>query len=85
MELLVNGVVCVWLSAEDNVPRLSQIFDAYAKILRRPSFLQENGITDRAAAAKFIYKVGALPCLSATPSKPFWSVCCFSHGPVELH
>ena len=45
--------------AEDNVPNLSQIFDAYAKILRRPTFLKENGITDPTAAAKFIYKVGA--------------------------
>ncbi len=47
-------------SAEDNVPNLSEIFDAYAKILRRHSFLKENGITDPTVAAKFIYKVDLL-------------------------
>ncbi len=54
--LFSQKVQCVGI-AEDNVPRLAQIFDAYAKILRRPSFLKENGITDPQVAAKFIYKV----------------------------
>ncbi|CAL8471017.1 g10559 [Coccomyxa elongata] len=53
---LANATFVVNPNTEDNVPRLSQIFDAYAKILRRPSFLKEKGITDPQAAAKFIYK-----------------------------
>ncbi len=52
-----NTMSFTCVSAEDNVPNLSQIFDAYAKILRRPSFLKEKGITDPTTAAKFIYKV----------------------------
>ncbi|CAL8471018.1 g10560 [Coccomyxa elongata] len=52
---LNNATLVVAPNTEDNVPRLSQIFDAYAKILRSPNFAQENGITDPTAAAKFIY------------------------------
>jgi hypothetical protein len=51
-------IITAWVGcAGDDVVNLSQVFNAYAKILKDPGFLKQKGITDPVVAGKFIYSV----------------------------